>query len=101
MVPLALALVMNACRHLFKWQHLQRLPCNTCTAAHRPLHLQVRNILNTLVDVLRTPSSDVQRAVSDCLVPLMAGLAADREFVDGLIRKVLNLLTKGESYGDR
>jgi hypothetical protein len=31
----------------------------------------------------------------------MAGLAADREFVDGLIRKVLNLLTKGESYGDR
>jgi len=31
----------------------------------------------------------------------MAGLAADQAHVDGLIKKVLNLLTKGESYGDR
>lgn len=62
---------------------------------------QVRSILDTLVDVLRTPSSSVQQAVSDCLVPLMAGLAADQAHVHGLINKVLNLLTKGESYGDR
>ncbi len=65
------------------------------------LSLQVRSILDTLVEVLRTPSSDVQHAVSDCLVPLMGGLAADKDFVDGLIKKVLKLLTKGETYGDR
>ena len=65
------------------------------------LPVQVRSILDTLVEVLRTPSSDVQRAVSDCLVPLMGGLAADKDFVDGLIKKVLKLLKSGETYGDR
>ena len=62
---------------------------------------QIRSILSTLVDVLRTPSSDVQRAVSDCLEPLMAILASDEPFIVSLIDRVQGLLLKGTSYGDR
>lgn len=65
------------------------------------LCLQVRDILSTLIDVLRTPSSDVQHAVSECLEPLMAILASDEEFVKGLISRVESMLLKGASYGDR
>ncbi len=62
---------------------------------------QVRSVLGTLIDVLRTPSSDVQRSVADCLGPLAAGLAADRPYLESLIARVLDMLTKGGSYGDR
>ena len=64
-------------------------------------YLQIRAILSTLIDVLRTPSSDVQHAVSDCLEPLMSVLAADEDFVEGLINRVQTMLLKGASYGDR
>ena len=63
--------------------------------------MQVRSVMATLIDVLRTPSSDVQRAVSDCLGPLMAGLAGDEGYVRGVVSNVLDLLTKGAAYGDR
>ena len=63
--------------------------------------MQIRNIISTLLDVLRTPSSDVQRAVSDCLEPLMAILASDEAFISRLISKVQEMLLKGASYGDR
>ena len=63
--------------------------------------MQIRDILSTLIDVLRTPSSDVQHAVSDCLEPLLAILAGDENFVEGLISRVQNMLLKGASYGDR
>ena len=63
--------------------------------------MQIRDILSTLIDVLRTPSSDVQHAVSDCLEPLLAILAGDESFVEGLITRVQTMLLKGASYGDR
>lgn len=63
--------------------------------------LQIRDILSTLIDVLRTPSSDVQHAVSDCLEPLMAILASDDAFVEGLINRIQTMLLKGTTYGDR
>ena len=62
---------------------------------------QVRSVMDTLIDVLRTPSSDVQRSVADCLGPLMAGLAGDRAYVESVVSRVLAMLTKGASYGDR
>ena len=65
------------------------------------IFVQIRNIISTLIDVLRTPSSDVQRAVSDCLEPLMAILASDEAFISSLISKVQEMLLKGASYGDR
>lgn len=55
----------------------------------------------TLVEVLATPSSSVQTAVSACLTPLMPGLAADPAFTDGLVQTMLKRLLQGQSYGDR
>lgn len=66
-----------------------------------PFCAQIRDILSTLVEVLRTPSSDVQRAVSDCLEPLMGLLASDEAFIENLINRVQGMLLKGASYGDR
>ena len=63
--------------------------------------MQIRSIISTLIDVLRTPSSDVQRAVSDCLEPLMAILASDEAFISSLTGRVQEMLVKGASYGDR
>jgi hypothetical protein len=58
--------------------------------------------MGTLIDVLKTPSSDVQRAVADCLGPLMAGLADDHAYAEQIVRSVLELLTKkGSTYGER
>lgn len=47
------------------------------------------------------PPCTPQRAVSQCLPPLMAPLAADREYMDGLVQRLLNTCTKGKSYGER
>lgn len=63
--------------------------------------MQVRSILGTLMDVLTTPSGEVQRAVSDCLSPLMPAVSGDRAYVESLIKLLLQRLTKGSSYGDR
>ena len=53
------------------------------------------------MEVLATPSADVQTAVSACLTPLMPGLAADRGFTDGLVQSMLKRLLQGSTYGDR
>ena len=55
----------------------------------------------TLMEVLATPSADVQTAVSACLTPLMLGLAADRGFTDGMVQSMLKRLLQGSTYGDR
>ena len=57
--------------------------------------------METLVEVLTTPSAEVQRAVAACLPPLMPGLAKDREYLEHLIQRLLDRLFKGKTYGDR
>ena len=61
---------------------------------------QVRNILEILVEVLATPSEPVQRAVSNCLPPLMTGLSADKPFLEDLVSRLLKQLSH-EQYGHR
>lgn len=55
---------------------------------------QVRSVLEMLVDALTIPSESVQRAVSACLIPLMPYVSADKEYVDGVIKNLLHMLTK-------
>ncbi|MEW5303880.1 MAG: hypothetical protein WDW36_006533 [Sanguina aurantia] len=58
-------------------------------------------VVETLVDVLSTPSESVQRAVSSCLAPLVAAMAAQREWVEALVLQLMKRLTTGGSYGER
>ena len=60
---------------------------------------KVRQILKRLVDVLATPSEQVQRSVADCLPPLMPALDEEerRELVEGL----LETIARGEGYAAR
>lgn len=60
----------------------------------------MRTILETLLEVLATPSEPVQRAVSNCLPPLMAGLSADKPYLEALIADLLAQLGH-ERYGHR
>jgi hypothetical protein len=62
--------------------------------------MQVRSIVERLLEVLTTPSETVQRAVSGCLPPLMGGLAADAEYVAALVQRLLGMLS-ADRYGDR
>ncbi|KAK9840722.1 hypothetical protein WJX81_000165 [Elliptochloris bilobata] len=66
-----------------------------------PSGAKVRAIVGTLMDVLATPSADVQTAVSACLTPLMPGLAKDRAFTEALVQSMLKRLLQGSTYGDR
>lgn len=63
--------------------------------------MQVKAILGTLVDVLSTPSAEVQRAVSACLPPLMPAIQGDKDFTRELVQKLLAQLLKDKSYGTR
>ena len=65
------------------------------------LVLQVRDIVETLVDVLRTPSAEVQKAVAACLPALMPGLVPNLSYLEDLIRRLLDRLLRSKSYGDR
>ncbi len=56
--------------------------------------------METLLEVLTTPSEAVQRAVSGCLPPLMAGLSADAPYVASLVQRLLAMLS-ADSFGDR
>lgn len=67
---------------------------------------KVNAIMNTLLDVLTTPSEPVQRAVAGCLPPLTRRMAAQgptqraavkTTVVDVLLKRAL----QGTSYGDR
>lgn len=57
--------------------------------------------MDTLVEVLTTPSEAVQRAVSDCLPALMRGLQSDRPFVETLVQRLLKRTLHSPKYGDR
>ncbi|GIL49256.1 hypothetical protein Vafri_5386 [Volvox africanus] len=57
--------------------------------------------LDLLMGVLGTPSESVQRSVSNCLPPLVAPLASNTEYTQGLVDRLLAQLTKGASYGER
>lgn len=63
--------------------------------------VQVRVIIDTLMEVLATPSAEVQRAVSSCLPPLMPAIRNDRAYVEALLGKLLTTLMQGSSYGVR
>ncbi|KAJ1694352.1 hypothetical protein LUZ63_011050 [Rhynchospora breviuscula] len=59
---------------------------------------KVHNVVEKLLDVLNTPSEAVQRAVSDCLSPLMVSKEKEgQELVNRLTEKML----KSEKYGER
>ncbi len=60
----------------------------------------MRSILEILVEVLATPSEPVQRAVSNCLPPLMAGLSADKPYLETLVARLLKQLSH-QQYGHR
>ena len=60
---------------------------------------KIRQILSRLVAVLSTPSEAVQRAVADCLPPLMPSLEDDERRT--LIESLLTQVTSGEGYADR
>ncbi|GLC46160.1 hypothetical protein PLESTB_001196200 [Pleodorina starrii] len=57
--------------------------------------------LDLLMGVLGTPSESVQRSVSNCLPPLVAPLASNTEYTQGLVDRLLTQLTKGATYGER
>jgi HEAT repeat protein len=59
---------------------------------------KVSVILERLLEVLNTPSEAVQRAVSDCLPPLMKFQQEDAEV---LVTKLLDKLMKSDKYGER
>ena len=63
--------------------------------------LQVRDVVGLLVEVLTTPSAEVQRAVASCLPALMPGLVPDRPYLEALITTLLDRLLRGKTYGDR
>jgi uncharacterized membrane protein YbjE (DUF340 family) len=57
-------------------------------------------IIGRLVDVLKTPSESVQKAVSTCLISLMHNLTDEAER-EKLIAALLELLFRGASYAHR
>ncbi|CAM6126914.1 unnamed protein product [Calypogeia fissa] len=59
---------------------------------------KVTAILERLLEVLNTPSESVQRAVSNCLPPLMA---SQQENAQILVSKLLDRLLKSDKYGER
>lgn len=63
--------------------------------------MQVQSIVGTLLEALPTPSYSVQEAVSDCLAPLMAGLATDKAYVQSLAQRLLDATLSGPDYPHR
>lgn len=63
--------------------------------------MQVKQIVDTLIEVLTTPSASVQRSVSGCLPALMQGLQKDAAFVEAKVAALLERALSGKSYGDR
>ena len=60
----------------------------------------VLDIVGTLVDALKTPSEDVQRAVADCLWPLVQLLKGGESAKD-VLEKLVDQVINGKSYGER
>ncbi|KAG6482942.1 hypothetical protein ZIOFF_059581 [Zingiber officinale] len=59
---------------------------------------KVHIVVEKLLDVLNTPSEAVQRAVSDCLSPLMASKQEDGQT---LASKLIDRMMKSDRYGER
>ncbi|MCO5572014.1 hypothetical protein L7F22_025765 [Adiantum nelumboides] len=59
---------------------------------------KVSVIIEKLLEVLKTPSESVQRAVSDCLPPLMQ---SQQENAQVLLLRLLKQLMESEKYGER
>ncbi|ONM08702.1 ILITYHIA [Zea mays] len=59
---------------------------------------KVHSVIEKLLDVLNTPSEAVQRAVSDCLSPLMV---SKQEEGQTLVSRLLDRMMKCEKYGER
>ena len=66
-----------------------------------PGNPKVKSIVDTLIEVLKTPSEAVQRSVSDCLPPLISALQKDAAYVDTTVQLLLQQALLGGSYGDR
>ena len=89
--------------------------CNLCIYYHFPSAfgsslvaedmsdwtVQVQSIVGTLLEALPTPSYSVQEAVSDCLAPLMSGLATDKSYVQSLAQRLLDATLSGPDYPHR
>lgn len=65
------------------------------------LGMQVKSIVQTLLDALPTPSYSVQEAVSGCLSPLMQGMSSDKEYVQSLAQRLLESALTGPDYPHR
>eukprot|EP00897_Mesotaenium_endlicherianum_P004938 jgi/Mesen1/4472/ME000228S03455 len=59
---------------------------------------KVGQIVQRLLEVLNTPSESVQRAVSNCLPPLMASRQADAQ---ALVARLLGTMMSSDKYGER
>ena len=61
----------------------------------------MQSIVETLLEALPTPSFSVQEAVSDCLAPLMPGLATNKSYVQSLAQRLLTATLTGPDYPHR
>lgn len=68
-------------------------------------HLQkddpaVAIITKSLIDALKTPSGSVQRAVADCLTPLVQSMKG-QEIAETLLESLVTMTLEGANYGER
>jgi len=77
--------------------------CIGASAQHMdPSSPKVVSIVQTLLEVLLTPSELVQRSVSDRLPPLIKCLlSTNKIFVEETVANLLQKCLEGETYGDR
>ena len=63
--------------------------------------LQVKTIIERLLEVLNTPSASVQSSVSSCMPSLLPKVKGDQQYVKDLIQRLLDRCLKGEKYAHR
>ncbi len=61
---------------------------------------KVQGVVANLLEVLKTPSHSVQKAVAECLSPLMGAVTDDAK-IGEILKTLITRLAKGESYGVR
>lgn len=61
---------------------------------------KVREVVDRLLEVLKTPAESVQKAVSQCLASLMKNVTEEAQR-EKYVSLLLERLLKGSSYGDR
>lgn len=60
----------------------------------------VAEITKSLINALKTPSGSVQRAVADCLTPLVQSLKG-QEIAETLLEQLVTMTLEGANYGER